>query len=271
MAISTEKKELFKTRIKPYQQKITELKKDINTSKVAAKKDKRLAPFLVIQSAYSSLAYSNTAVLASQLAEKIQGATNSTYLNQARQELSNSISELNKVFGEQLNSSLTEEQELLEKLQDITPIHKLRFVKEMSAAIDSVKRALGEKSKWRWSFPDMHYRFIIFVKSWFDFKLLQRTKDMTDENHRILQDYLKLLMDEAQNAAQEFRSRHELSTQEVEDFYKIRNIFEMQKSIYAANGNRKELERIQTSLDNVSEKIESLVAKKKERKSGTDN
>ena len=271
MAISSEKKELFKTKIKPYQQKIVELKKEISTSKIAAKKNKRLAPFLLIKSAYSSIAYSNTSVLASQLAERVQGASNSTYLNQARQELSNCISELNKVFGEQLNSPLTEQQELLEKLENIGPDHKLRFVQEMSAAIERVKSALGEKSKWRWSFPDIHYRFITFVKNWFDFKLMQRTKDMSNANYQVLQDYMKLLMEEAQNAAQEFRSRHELSTQDVDDFYKIRNIFEMQKSIYALSGNKEDMERIQTSLDNISEKIESLMAKKKEKKSGTDN
>ena len=271
MAVSTEKKELLKTKIKPYQQKIADLKKEINAGKASAKKDKRLAPFLLIKSACSSIAYSNTFVIASELAEKIQGTSNSTYLNQARQELSNCISELNKTFGEQLNSPLTEQQELLEKLQSITPAHKLNFVREMSSAIERVKNALGERSKWRWSFPDIHYRFIIFIKNWFDFKLLQRTKDMNDENYQVLQDYLKFLMEEAQNAAQEYRSRHELSTQEVEDFYKIRSIFRMQKTIYTANGGKEEIERIQTSLDNVSEKIESLEAKKKEKKSGTDN
>ena len=271
MPISAEKKELYKEKIKPYQTKIADLKKEIGTGKVAAKKNKKLAPFLIVRSAVSSIAYSNTSVLVSQLSEKIQGASNSTYLNQARQELSNCITELNKIFGEQLNSPLTEQQEFLEKLQDLKPGYKLQFIKELASAIERVKKALGEKSKWRWSFPDIHYRFITFAKNWFDFKLLQSTKDMSDESYQPLQDYLKMLMKEAQNTAQEFRSRHELGTQEVEDFYKIRNIFEMQKNIYIANGNREELERIQTSLDNVSEKIESLSAKNKEKKSGTNN
>lgn len=271
MPVSQEQRKLLKEKIEPYQKKIIELKKDISASKTEAKKNKALAPFLLIQGARFSIAFSNTSVLASHLAEKIQGASNTTYLNQARQELSNCISGLNKIFGEQLNSPLTEQQELLENLQNIRPSHKLHLLKEMSMAIERVKKALGESSKWRWSFPDIHYRFITFAKNWFDFKLLQRIKDMNDENYQVLQDYLKLLMEEAQNAAQEFRSRHELSTQEVEDFYKIRNIFEMQRSIYTVNGNKGELERIQTSLDNISEKIENLIAKKEEKKSGSDN
>ena len=262
MPVSAEKRELMEKRVGPYKIQLEELKKNIAFAKSEAAKNKKMQPFWLIKSAAHSIACTNTYVLMSEVAERIQGAKNNTYLNHARKELSSCISDLNKIFGENLTSSLTEEQELIENISQIETVHKLHFIKEVRAAIEGIKTALGEKSKWRWSFPDMHYRFITFAKNWFDFKLLQRTKDPNDPLYRPLQDYIDFLMEEAQTAAQEFRSRHELSTQEIDDLHKIRDIFEMQKNIYILEGNEEGRSRLVTSLNNIAEKIEALIAKK---------
>ncbi len=256
-------KELFKKTVEPYKIKVNELHKEIGVAKHSAQKNEKLAPYYKIKSAALVIAYVNTCVFISDLSEKIQGLKDKPFLDKARKEISNCINELNKVFGELLSSGLTEKQELLETLSDITPSHKLRFFQELSEAIDNLKNALGEKSKWRWSFPDLHYRAIGFAKNWFDFKLFQKTKDFSDPNYRSMQEYMNFLMEECFKTAQEFRSRYELSTLELDDLYKIRNIFEMQKQLYILFSKKDELERIQTSLENINEKIQSLVAKKK--------
>ncbi len=266
MAVSAEKRELMEERAKPYKEQIEKLKKEITSAKTEARKNKKLLPFFIIKSAMHSIAYSNTCILMSELTEKIQGAKNSTYLNNGRKELSGCISELNKVFGTNLNSSVTENQEFLESLDGLEAQHKLHFFSELQDAITNIKAALGENSKWRWSFPDMHYRFITFSKNWFDFKLLQRSKDPNEPIYKIVHDYLERLMTEAQNTAQEFRSRHELSTQEIDDLYKIRDIFEMQKSTYMLLGNDKASKRLETSLSSIAEKIENIMKKKKQKK-----
>ncbi len=262
MTVSAEKKELYKEKVKPFKEKVDELKKEIGKLKQEANKNERLRPFFTIKGSALSIAYANTLVLMSNLSETIQNIKSNQYLDQARKEISNSISDLNKVFGEQIDSGLTENQELLEQLQEIKPKHKLHFAQEIVSAIQRVKDALGETSKWRWSFPDMHYRFIIFAKNWFDFKLYERCKDPREEDYRPLQEYIEMLSSEAQNAAQEFRSRYELSTQEIASLYKIRSLFEMQKQVYILMNNKNELNRVQTSLDNISDMIENLIAKK---------
>jgi tetrahydromethanopterin S-methyltransferase subunit G len=45
----------------------------------------------------------------------------------------------------------------------------------------------------------------------------------------------------------------------------IRKMFELVKKIHTMTGNRTELERITTSLDSVNEKIEALMAEKKDK------
>ncbi len=265
MPASSEKKNLYQAKIEPYKAKIESLKKELGKSKAQAKRDKNLGPFFTIQSAGIAIAYVNTFLLMSRLSERIQGMKIPNYLDQARKETSNTLTELCKVFGNQLNASLTENQALLERLSIFDPPYKLRFMQEMKSCIRQVKQDLGEGSKWRWSFPDIHYRFLIFLKNCYDFKLYERTKDPRHEYYRPLQDYLHLLMEEAQYTAQEFRSRHELSTQEIDDLQKIRDILEMQKQLCIITGNHTEQERIETSLENISEKIESLIAKKSKK------
>ena len=265
MPVSKEQKELFKETIKPYKSKTEELKKEINADKLAAKKNPNLKAYLAIRIGITSIAYANTSIKSSNLSEKIQGARNNSYLNQARIEISNCISDLNRIFGEHIGDSLTENQKILEKVSELTPEHKLCFFKELVNVVRDIKNSLGDKSKWRWSFPDMHYHLTVFSKNFFDFKLFQSTKDPNDENYQPLKEYLNLLMEEARHTAQELRSRHELSTHAIGEFYKIRSIFEMQKIVYTMCGNKIEVDKIQTSLDNVSGQIEDLVAKKEKK------
>ena len=263
MAITSTQKNLLKEKSEPYKIKITQLHKEIISTNQLAKKNDRLAPYYKIKSATLGIAYVNTCIFISNLSEKIQGNKDLQFLDKGRKEISNCLNELNKTFGESLNSGFTENQKLLDSLSDVTPSHKLRFFQELLDVIENTKNSLGEKSKWRWSFPDMHYRCISFGKNWFDFKLYQKTKDFSDPNYRSMQDYLSLLMDEALKTAQEFRSRYELSTFELDDLYKIRNIFEMQKQFYILVSKKEELNKVQTSLENINHKIENLVAKKK--------
>ena len=251
-------RKLFEQKSKVYKDKIEELKKEINTTRLDMNKNKRLSPYLTLKSAMLSIAYANTYLLMSNLSERVQNVKNNSYLDQARKQISGCLNDLTRIFGEKIDAPLTENQKLLEKIQDIKLDYKLRFIKEMHTVIRSIKENLGMKSKLRWSFPDMHYRHLTFAKNWYDFKLHQSTLDPRNENFRVMREYVEWLMAEAKDTAQEFRSRYELSTHRIDDLYKVRDIFEMQKQMCILHEFKEKKARIQTSLDNIREKIKDL-------------
>ena len=264
MAVSDVKRELFKKKSQPYKQKIDELKKSIAVAKRQMKSNKRLRHYIVIENAQFTIAYVNSLILISKLSEKIQGARNNTYLNDARKELSNCLNELNKVFGEQMNASLTENQKLFEKMQDWKVASKLRLLTELKDTIETVKRELGENSKWRWSFSDMFFRYLAFSKNIFDFKYYQKIKDPNYEDYRVMQEYIEYLKETSEIVVHEFRAKYELTAGDLDDLYKIRYVIEMQKQLYSMDANQEKLKFTQTALDNIENKISAAISKKEE-------
>jgi hypothetical protein len=96
-----------------------------------------------------------------------------------------------------------------------------------------------------------------------DFKQYERTRDPNDENYRPLQEHMRFMMEESQKAAQEYRSKYELSTNEVADLQIIQKIFDMQKMVFTFTGQRDELRKASIASDNNKEKIEAQMAEKK--------
>ncbi len=263
MAVSSEQRKLFQEKISPYKKQVDEQKKEINSIRSLMKASENIRLYLSLKIAAIEIARCNTLVLMSNLSEKIQGVKNNAYLNDARKYLSNLITDMLNLFGKHMDSGFTENEETLEQISQFRPSHKLRLLQEFHIVVENIKHALGENSKWRWSFPDMYYRLTVLAKNINDFRLMGEVKDPEHSDYEALQDYLYFFLDKAQYTAHEFRSRYELSTQEVGDLQKIRDIFELQKKVYIWTGNHPEKERVQTSLDNIVDKIETVFHKDK--------
>ena len=77
---------------------------------------------------------------------------------------------------------------------------------------------------------------------------------------------LKFIIEQSQYAAQEFRSRYELSTNDVSDLHVIRRLLESMKQIFILTGNQTEIKKIKTAIDANEEKIESVSSKKDKKK-----
>lgn len=262
MAVSKEQKQLYNEKVRSYKNFSEDLKKEISTIKAAGRKNAKLDPYYQVKTAVLGVQRANTLVLMSRLSQDIQNIKNDSYLNEARKEIGSRMGDLLKIVGDELDSGLTDNQEALEKISQLDPKQKLHLLQGFKQAIENVRAAMGETSKWRWYFPDMHLKLAALAKNLLDFKRYERTKDPNDEFYRPLQEYLRFLLEESQFAAQEYRSKYELSTNEVNDLIVIRRIFEMQKKIHSLLGQRDEVQRVSTSLDSINEKIDYIMAEK---------
>ncbi|MCB1309277.1 MAG: hypothetical protein KDK30_13885 [Leptospiraceae bacterium] len=253
-------------KIKPYKSTAEDLKKEISTMRAVARRNARIEPYFLFKIAVLGIQRANTLVLMSRLSQEIQNIKNDSYLNDARRELNSLIGDLMKVVGEDIDGTLTENQELLPLIAQVSWEQRLHLCQGFKESIQNVKNAMGESSKWRWSFPDMHMRLATLARNLLDFKAYERiSKDPSHDDYRPLQEYFQFMMEESQLAAQEFRTKYELSTRDVSDLQKIQRIFEFQKKIYSFSGQKEELKRVSTSLDNVNEMIESLIGGKKDK------
>ncbi len=263
MAVSKEQKHLYNEKVRPYKSTAEDLKKEISTVKGAGRRNAKLDPYFQVKSAVLGAQRANTLVQMSRLSQQIQNIKNDSYLNDARKEISSRLSDLLKIVGENLDGGLTDNVDELAKISQLTPLQKFHLLQGLKDAIENVRAAMGETSKWRWYYPDMYLKLVTLARNLMDFKQFERTKDPNDDNYRPLQEYMRFMMEESQNAAQEYRSKYELSTNEVGDLQVIQRIFEMQKRVYTFTGQKEELKKASISLDSIKEKIEAQMSEKK--------
>ncbi len=266
MAVTKEQKKVFTEKIKHYKGALDDLKKEASTIKSLARGKPDLDPYVQFRMAILGLQRASTMVLMSRLSMEIQGLKNDAYLNDARKEVSNVLNDLIKAIGDDLDAGLTENKDNLERISLLTPRQRLRLLEGFQRVTNEIKDTLGANNKWRWSFPDLHYKTAQLAKSIFDFKEYGASKDPGEEYYRDREEYVHLMIDELQLAAQEYRSKFELSTKEVTDLQTIQRIFETLIKIYGVTGNQGEIPRAKTSLDAINEKIESIMADKKKKK-----
>lgn len=266
MAVSKEQKLQYNDKVKVYKAQSEDLKKEIATVKGAGRRNAKLDPYFQVRAAILGIQRANTLVQMSKLSLLIQSLKNDSFLNDARKELASRMTDLLKVVGDDLDGSLTDNQDRLVQVSELTPEQKLNLMQGFKQAIENVRIAMGEGAKWRWNFPDMYMNLVRLGRNLLDFKRYERTKDPMDPNYQPLQEYMRFLMDESQNCAQEFRSKYELSTKNVSELQQIDKIFAMQKQVYTFTGQKDDLQRISIALDSNKEKIEALMAEKKSGK-----
>jgi len=269
MAVTKEQKSLYNEKIKPYKNSLDDIKKEMSMFRAVGKKNSHLEPYVQFRVAVLTLQSSNTLILMSRLSQEVQNLKNDSFLNDARKDISSKLNDLLKIVGEDVDGSLTENRDKLKGIEMATPGQRLRLLQGFKEAIEGVKKALGDNSKWRWSFPDMHFKLAILAKNMIDFKEFSAAKDPNEEHYRPRQELVRFMMEESQYAAQEFRSKFELSTKDVSDLEVIRKIFEMLKKVYMVTGNRTELDKLATSYDAIKEKIDTLMAEKQGKKKKT--
>lgn len=259
-----EQKKMYNERVKPYKSTLEELRKKSSSMKMSAKKNAKLAPYFTVGMAIEAVKITNTLLQMSALSKTIQDYKNENLITDARKELSTVLSELVRAVGEYMDDSLTDNQETLVKLKMINPAHRLRILEQLNQALDRVTEAMGSSSKYRWYISDLYLKLAIISKNMFDFKEFDRIrKDPNAEHHRDYQEFLRFVVNAGHNAAQEFRSKYELGSQDVSDLQTIEKIFQMLKRIYSFTGNKEEVEKMKNSLDSLSERINRLMAEKK--------
>lgn len=268
MAVTKEQKKIFTEQVKSYKSFLDDIKKEISTLKAVSKKNMRLAPYVEIRTAMLGLQRASTLILMSRLSMSIVNVKNETYLNDARKEISANFSNLEKILGSSaLEGTLTENKEILKQIIRVTPTQRLQLLRGFRNTILDLKGVMGDNSKWRWYFPDLHLKTAVLAKNLFDFSEYEKKSRKPDaQDYRTWLDLFAFLTEELHSSAQEYRSRYELSTNDVNDLQTIQRILEFSKKIYMLSGNKNELNKVSTSLDAITQKIELASAEKKKKK-----
>ncbi|TGN10223.1 hypothetical protein [Leptospira ilyithenensis] len=266
MAITKEKKADFNEKLVDFKNYLEELKKEANMYKLQSKKSKDMEPYFNIALATNSLKSINTCLMINELSTAILEINNNNYLETARKEIYNCISFIEKTVSNNIDGSLTENKDLLAKIERITPTQRLNLIKGLREAIKKTNIAFGPNSKWKWSWPDIHYRLAGCVKNLFDFIAYEKEQDLDNPYYYTRREHFNLIVELSNSAAQDFRSKFEMSTQDSTDLKHSVVMLEMNRKIFQITGETEDLEKTKTLIESFQQKIADLESDDKKKK-----
>ena len=152
------------------------------------------------------------------LSLKIMEVKNNDALNDARKILYKAIIYLEDIVTDGIDISFSELTPYLTRIQSVTIARRYTIIKKLGLSITILKDALGENSKWKWSFVELEGRYAAVAKNFIDMK--ESVKDYIDpraQNYETTVLYIRLITKLLDDSATSYRDRYELSTRRIDD------------------------------------------------------
>lgn len=265
MAITREQRQMFNQISGPYNQQIESLSKEQSILNSIMKQDPALEPYVRIGQCAFALQKATLYLKVDTFSQKIQNLRNDTNVNNARKEVSNALADLVKMTGAVADMTLTENQEVLEKFNQLNYKRRLNLVEGFRQVLDIVKEAEGT-GKYKWYFAELYSNLSVLCFVFMDFKLYERTKNPDQDGYSESRAHLNLLIDTADTAAREYRQKYEMAGKDKGDLQRAIKLLEMLKIVYSFAGNPEEQSKNELNLTSMKSTVETLLKKEKQGK-----
>ena len=267
MALTKEQKNEFNEGLTDFKVYLEELKKESNLYKMQMKKSKSLEPYMNIALATNSVKMINTIILVNELSVNILKINANNYLELGKKEISNMIAYVDKACGNELEGSLTENEEYLANLGEFKPLQRLNLLKAMGDTSRKLMNAFGSNSKWKWFWPDIYFKLTVNAKNLFDFKAYEKGHDqLSDPDHYVYREHFNLIVESANSTAQFYRQKFDMATQDVGDLKNSILMLDLNRRIFQITGEKEDLEKTKVLLESLKDKVESLETDDKKKK-----
>ncbi len=266
MALTKEQKQEFSEKVAEFKTCLDDLKKELNVYKTQLKKNPEMTAYYSIAMAINAVKVINTNLLVNDLSVSIQGINAVNFLETAKKEISNCLSYIEQAVGNDVDGSLNENRDKLDKITRITPTQRLNLIKAIQECTKKTITAFGTNSKWKWSWPDVHFRIAACAKNIFDFREFEKGKDLDNPDYYIQREHFNLVISLANNAAQEYRSKFDLSTQNTTDLKSSIAMLDLNRRIMQITGESDDLEKTKTIIESLKQKVEDLETTDEEKK-----
>lgn len=179
------------------------------------------------------------------LSLKLMDVKNNDALNDARKILYKAIIYLEEIVTNIIDTPYSELTPYHEKMTSINIKRRYEIVQKLGLAINMLKDAFGDNSKWKWSFVELEGRFATVAKNLIDMK--SAVKDYFDpraEDYETTVLYMRAIICLLNDSATAYRDKYELSTRRIDDMRNgIKYLLALRK-LYLAIGDSDNAEEV---------------------------
>ncbi|MEM7179747.1 MAG: hypothetical protein AAF518_02460 [Spirochaetota bacterium] len=271
MALTKEQKQNYNENLKEFKAYIEELRKEVNLYKSQMKRSKTTESYYKIGLVLNSVRFIYTCTEINKLSQHFLRLKSENYLNLGRKEIYSVFSKMEEVVTMHYDGSLAENEEQLAKITAFNPQQRLNFIYAFKDAIYRIIEGYGDNktsstSRWRWSWPEIHFKLAVLSKNLFDFKAYERERDINNTYYYVRKEHFDLIIEFCNVAAQEYRSKYDLSTNDPSDLRKSVSMLEITRKIYQITGFTEDLGKVKILIDSLNNKIDDIEKGKKKKK-----
>jgi hypothetical protein len=188
-------------------------------------------------------------IIMSGVSEVILGVRNEGALNDARKSIYKCVIYLEGVLGNVVDAPFSEYEDKLERIAPLDAAGRYLLVRKLGLAIQLLKDAYGDHSKWRWSFVELEGRFAVVTKNILDLKKAGANTDPRSPEYEPTVYLVRLIKKLLSQAADRYRERYELSTRNTEDLRMGILFLSALRRMQSLLGNRQEVELTKKRMD----------------------
>jgi len=191
---------------------------------------------------------------------------NEEALNDARKSLYKAVIYLEEVVSNYVDAPFSDYEEKLAVIESFDPNQRYNLICKMGLAIDLIELAYGDNSKWRWTFVEIEGRFAAVAKNIVNLKHVYANMSPESEYYDSTVYHLRLIKKLLAQAADRYREKYELSTNQTLDFKNGINFLAALKRIHIILAENEESQDIKKKLSIWTQKLETDQKKQDEAK-----
>lgn len=152
------------------------------------------------------------------LSLKLMDVKNNEVLNDARKMLYKAVIYLEDVVTNNIDVPYSDLTPYHENIKNTPLVQRFTLVRKLGLAINMLKDAFGDNSKWKWSFVELDGRYATVTKNLIDTKAA--VKDYFDPracDYETTVEYMRLIIKLLEQSASSYRDKYETSSRRIDD------------------------------------------------------
>lgn len=192
------------------------------------------------------------------LSLKVLKLKNNDALNDGRKIIYKAIIYLEEVVSNVVDLMPSEQAVKLEKISEMKIDKRFYLVRKIGLVIQLLSDALGENSKWKWSFVELRARYASVAKNLLDLKAAGRDfYDPSCEDYDNTVFYVRLVKQLIEKSSMDYRDKYELMSRSEEDMQMAINFLLALRRIAISLGENDEAEEIKKKAQVWKTKMET--------------
>jgi hypothetical protein len=188
-------------------------------------------------------------IIMSGVSDVVLGVRNEEALNDARKSLYKCVIYLEGALGNAVDVPFSDYEDKLERIASLDAAGRYLLVRKLGLALQLLKDAYGDNSKWKWSFVELEGRFAAVTKNILDLRKAAANTDPDSPDYEPTVRLIRLARKLLSQAADRYRERYELSTRNIEDLKTGILFLSSLRRLQSLLGNRSEVEMTRKRMD----------------------